>query len=65
MYVDQPHHHVQELLNRTLWPDQPLGRWVETRVIPNTYIPLDRVKGKPYKLPIRQTTVNPSIIFIA
>lgn len=26
MYLDQPHHHVQELLNETLWPDQPLGR---------------------------------------
>jgi predicted Zn-dependent peptidase len=26
MYLDQPQHHVQELLNATLWPDQPLGR---------------------------------------
>jgi predicted Zn-dependent peptidase len=26
MYLDQPHHHVQELLNETLWPDHPLGR---------------------------------------
>ena len=26
MYLDQPHHHVQELLNETIWPDQPLGR---------------------------------------
>jgi predicted Zn-dependent peptidase len=26
MYLDQPHHHVQDLLNETLWPDQPLGR---------------------------------------
>ena len=26
MYFDQPQHHVQELLNATLWPDQPLGR---------------------------------------
>jgi predicted Zn-dependent peptidase len=26
MYYDQPQHHVQELLNATLWPDQPLGR---------------------------------------
>jgi len=26
MYLDQPHQHVQELLNATLWPDQPLGR---------------------------------------
>ncbi len=26
MYLDQPQHHVQELLNEALWPDQPLGR---------------------------------------
>ncbi len=26
MYLDQPQQHVQELLNETLWPDQPLGR---------------------------------------
>jgi predicted Zn-dependent peptidase len=26
MYRDQPAHHVQELLNETLWPGQPLGR---------------------------------------
>jgi predicted Zn-dependent peptidase len=26
MYLDQPQHHVQELLSATLWPDHPLGR---------------------------------------
>jgi predicted Zn-dependent peptidase len=26
MYLDQPHQHVQELLNGLVWPDQPLGR---------------------------------------
>lgn len=26
MYLDQPQHHVQELLNATLWPDHALGR---------------------------------------
>lgn len=26
MYLDQPHLHVQELLNEILWPDHPLGR---------------------------------------
>jgi predicted Zn-dependent peptidase len=26
MYLDQPHHHVHELLNETMWPDHPLGR---------------------------------------
>ncbi len=26
MYLDQPHQHVEELLNEVLWPDHPLGR---------------------------------------
>jgi predicted Zn-dependent peptidase len=26
MYLDEPQHRVQELLNATLWPGQPLGR---------------------------------------
>ena len=26
MYLDEPQHHVQELLNATLWPGQSLGR---------------------------------------
>jgi predicted Zn-dependent peptidase len=26
MYLDQPQHHVIELLNETLWPNHPLGR---------------------------------------
>ncbi|MEI7730595.1 MAG: pitrilysin family protein [Verrucomicrobiota bacterium] len=26
MYLDDPAHHVQELLNATQWPEQPLGR---------------------------------------
>ena len=26
MYLDQPHQHVHELLNATLWPNHPLGR---------------------------------------
>lgn len=26
MYLDEPQHQVQELLNQTLWPEQPLGR---------------------------------------
>ena len=26
MYLDEPQHHVQELLNAALWPEQPLGR---------------------------------------
>jgi len=39
MYLDQPHHHVQELLNATLWPDQALGR-----PITGTNRSLDRIK---------------------
>jgi predicted Zn-dependent peptidase len=26
MYLDQPHHHVHELLNDLMWPQHPLGR---------------------------------------
>ncbi len=26
MYLDQPQHHVHELLNEIMWPDHPLGR---------------------------------------
>ena len=26
MYLDQPQQYVQELLNATMWPGQPLGR---------------------------------------
>ncbi len=26
MYLDQPQHHVHEILNEMLWPGQPLGR---------------------------------------
>lgn len=25
-YLDQPHHHVEELINEVVWPNQPLGR---------------------------------------
>src|SRR5208282_1501288 len=28
MYIDQPQQYVQELLNATLWPNQPLGRCI-------------------------------------
>ena len=39
MYMDQPQQYVQELLNATMWPDQPLGR-----VLDET---LDRVMALP------------------
>jgi predicted Zn-dependent peptidase len=38
MYLDQPQHHVMELLNETLWPDQPLGR-----SLTGSYATLDRL----------------------
>jgi predicted Zn-dependent peptidase len=39
MYMDEPQHQVQELLNATLWPDQPLGR-----PITGTASTLDRIR---------------------
>ncbi len=41
MYLDEPQHHVQELLNATLWPDHPLGR-----SITGTEATLDRMARK-------------------
>src|SRR5512142_208017 len=41
MYLDEPQHQVQELLNATLWPDQPLGR-----SITGTEASLDRLGRK-------------------
>jgi predicted Zn-dependent peptidase len=28
MYMDQPHHYVQEILNEVTWPEQPMGRLI-------------------------------------
>ncbi len=39
MYLDEPQHQVQELLNATLWPNQPLGR-----PITGTEASLDRMR---------------------
>ncbi len=39
MYLDQPQHQVQELLNATCWPDQPLGR-----AITGTHETLERMR---------------------
>ncbi|MSR64332.1 MAG: insulinase family protein [Verrucomicrobiae bacterium] len=41
MYLDQPQHHVQELLSETLWPGQPLGR-----SLTGTTKSLDRIARK-------------------
>lgn len=38
MYLDQPQHHVQELLNELLWPGHPLGR-----PLTGTVLSLDRL----------------------
>ena len=42
MYLDEPQHQVQELLNATLWPDQPLGRPITGT--PKTLDALSRVR---------------------
>jgi predicted Zn-dependent peptidase len=42
MYLDEPQHRVQELLNATLWPGQPLGRPITGT--PETLDAMDRVK---------------------
>lgn len=39
MYLDQPQQYVLELLNETLWPDQPLGR-----TLTGTEQSLDRIR---------------------
>jgi predicted Zn-dependent peptidase len=60
MYFDQPHAHVQELLNATLWPDQPLGR-------PLTGTPgsLDRLQRKQLLRFMGENYVAPSTMIVA
>jgi predicted Zn-dependent peptidase len=47
MYLDQPQHRVQELLNETLWPGHPLGRPLTGTE--KTLDHLDRAKLMRYK----------------
>jgi len=53
MYLDQPQHHVQELLNETLWPDHPLGR-----SLTGTNETLDAMKRADILRYLRQTYVS-------
>jgi len=57
MYMDQPQHLVHELLNETMWPDQPLGR-----PITGTEASLDRI-GRNQLLAFRTDSyVAPALI---
>ena len=60
MYLDQPHHHVQELLNATLWPQQPLGR-----SITGTYRTLDRMRRADLLNYLRHNYVTGSAVLVA
>ena len=60
MYLDQPHHHVQELLNETMWPGQPLGRPLTGT--PETLNKLCRTDMVNY---LRQNYVTKSILITA
>jgi predicted Zn-dependent peptidase len=60
MYFDEPQHHVQELLNATLWPDQPLGRPITGTN--QTLDGLDRARLMDY---LRQHYVSGSVVVVA
>jgi len=60
MYLDQPHVHVQELLNATLWPDQPLGR-----PLTGTLVSLDRLQRKQLLRFMGEHYVAPSTLMVA
>jgi predicted Zn-dependent peptidase len=60
MYFDEPQHHVQELLNATLWPDQPLGRPITGTN--QTLDGLDRARLMDY---LRRHYVSGSVVVVA
>lgn len=60
MYRDQPHQYVQELLNETLWPNQPLGRSIAGTE--QTLDVMDRAKLLKY---LRQNYVASSTLITA
>jgi predicted Zn-dependent peptidase len=60
MYLDQPHHQVQELLNATLWPAQPLGR-----PITGTPRTLDAMKREDLLGYLRQNYVASGALVVA
>ncbi len=60
MYLDQPHHQVQEVLNQTLWPDQALGRPITGT--PGTLDGLNRPLLLSY---LRSHYVGPNVVISA
>jgi predicted Zn-dependent peptidase len=60
MYMDQPQQYVQELLNMTMWPDQPLGR-----SITGTEKTLDRMGRAELIAYQRQNYVAPAVLLAA
>ncbi len=60
MYLDEPQHHVQELLNATLWPEQPLGR-----PITGTDHTLTRIDRPCLLNYLRENYVAPSTLVVA
>jgi predicted Zn-dependent peptidase len=60
MYLDEPQHQVQELLNATLWPDQPLGR-----PITGTEQTLDAMKRRHLVGYLRENYVPANILIVA
>lgn len=60
MYLDEPQHRVQELLNATLWPGQPLGR-----PITGTDQTLDRLNRARLLGYLRDNYVADSVILVA
>lgn len=60
MYLDQPQHQVQELLNETLWPGQPLGR-----PITGTHRTLDRLDRRRLVSYLRTKYVAPATVVVA
>jgi predicted Zn-dependent peptidase len=60
MSLDEPQHHVQELLNATLWPDQPLGR-----PITGTEQTLDAITRSKLVGYLRQNYVAGNVLIVA
>jgi predicted Zn-dependent peptidase len=60
MYLDQPQHQVQELLNAALWPEQPLGR-----PITGTHRSLDAIRREELVGYLRDHYVSGSVAIVA
>ncbi|MDB6028320.1 MAG: Peptidase domain protein [Verrucomicrobiales bacterium] len=60
MYRDQPQQYVHELLNETLWPDQPLGR-----TLTGTEKTLDAIKREHLLEFLKQNYIAPATLIVA